>query len=60
MNILKDKSFRLSIIISLVFLSIGFTLLHFSLIAYGWAFFIALPIAVGIAIGALPHKEWAI
>ncbi|HUS00300.1 MAG TPA: hypothetical protein VMY77_01150 [Chitinophagaceae bacterium] len=60
MNILRDKSFRLSIIISLIFLSIGFLLLHYGLIAYGWAFFILLPIAVGIGIGALPDKKWAI
>lgn len=60
MNILRDKSFKLSTIISIVFLSIGFSLLHFGLIAYGWAFFILLPIVVGISIGALPHKEWAI
>jgi hypothetical protein len=60
MNILKDKSFRLSIIISLIFLSIGFALLHFGLIAYGWAFFVLLPIVLGITIGALPNKKWAI
>jgi len=57
--ILSDKSFRLAIIISLTFLSIGFLLLHYHLIAYGWAFFILLPVVTGIAIGALPSIKWA-
>ncbi|GGF07845.1 SRPBCC family protein [Hymenobacter cavernae] len=58
-TILSDKSFRLAIIISLSFLLIGFLLLHYHLIAYGWAFFILLPIVTGIAIGALPSIKWA-
>ncbi|WP_324678988.1 polyketide cyclase [Hymenobacter sp. GOD-10R] len=58
-TILSDKSFRLAIIISLTFLFTGFLLLHFHLIAYGWAFFILLPIVTGIAIGALPSIKWA-
>lgn len=58
--ILKDRSFKLSILLSLLFLGIGFAFLHFELIAYGWFFFIVLPIVLGISIGALPHKNWAI
>ncbi|UOR06862.1 polyketide cyclase [Hymenobacter aerilatus] len=54
-----DKSFRTAAIISFVFLSLGFTLLHYGLVAYGWAFFILLPVVTGVAIGALPNRKWA-
>lgn len=57
--ILKDRSFRLSIILSLLFLGTGFTFLYFELVAYGWALFILLPIVLGISIGALPDRGCA-
>ena len=56
----KNKSFRLSIMLSLLFLSGGFALLHFGLVGYGYTFFVLLPIVVGLAIGALPGKGWAL
>ncbi|MCH7723557.1 MAG: hypothetical protein IIC76_09560 [Bacteroidetes bacterium] len=59
-EILKDKSFRLSIILTLVFLVTGFTLLHYELVEYGWAFFVLLPIVTGLSVGALPNKWWSI
>lgn len=59
-DIWKDRSFRLSILISSIFLSIGFALLHLGLVGYGWAFFVLLPIVVGMAIGALPNRKNAL
>jgi len=58
-SLLSDKSFRIAAIVSFSFLATGFALLHFGLIAYGWAFFILLPIVTGLAIGALPSVKWA-
>ena len=56
----KNKSFRLSIMLSLLFLSGGFALLHYGLVGYGYVFFVLLPIVVGLAIGALPGRGWAL
>jgi hypothetical protein len=56
----KNKSFSISIILSFIFLSCGFTLLHYGLVEYGNAFFVLLPIVVGLSIGALPSKGWSL
>lgn len=56
----KNKSFRISLILSLLFLSCGFLLLHYGLVEYGLAFFVLLPIVVGLSIGALPNKAWSL
>jgi hypothetical protein len=45
------KEFLLSIIISLTFLSLGFTLLHYELIGYGFSFFVFLPFILGYILG---------
>lgn len=45
------KEFIISIIISLTFLSIGFILLHYELIGYGYSFFVFLPFALGYILG---------
>ena len=58
-TILKDRSFRLSIILTLVFFTTGFLFLHFGLSSYGWVLFVLLPIVLGISIGALPSKRSA-
>jgi len=56
----ENKSFRISLILSLLFLSCGFILLHYGLVGYGLAFFVLLPIVVGLSIGALPNKAWSL
>jgi hypothetical protein len=58
-SILKDRSFRLSIILTLIFLGTGFIFLHFGMTGYGWVFFVLLPVVLGISIGALPSKPMA-
>ncbi|HEX8331907.1 MAG TPA: polyketide cyclase [Segetibacter sp.] len=59
-RLFKDKSFRLSGILTFLFFTTGFILLHYGLINYGVAFFVLLPIVLGISIGALPNKKWAL
>lgn len=58
-KIFSDTSFKLAILLTLLFLGCGFGLLHYGLTVYGWAFFILLPIVIGISIGALPSIKWA-
>lgn len=58
-KILNDRSFKIAIVISILFLGLGFAFLHFEMIEYGWAFFILLPIVLGVSIGALPNKKIA-
>lgn len=58
-SIFKDRSFRLSIILTFIFLGSGLFCLLSGIAIYGWALFLLLPIVLGMAIGALPHKGWA-
>ncbi|EAZ79927.1 hypothetical protein ALPR1_14899 [Algoriphagus machipongonensis] len=51
------REFVLSIIISLIFLSLGFALLHFELIGYGLSFFVFLPFALGYILGKSTFKS---
>jgi len=60
MKITANRSLRISITLSLLFLTGSFDLLHYGLIKYGIAFFVLLPIVVGLSIGALPNKAWSL
>lgn len=59
-SILKDRSFRLSIILTLIFLGTGVVFLMAGLADYSWVLFVLLPIVLGLAIGALPNRKYAI
>ncbi|MGB4930491.1 MAG: polyketide cyclase [Chitinophagales bacterium] len=56
--ILKDRSFQLSVIITLIFLGTGIIFLFMGLVNYSWVLFILLPVVLGIAIGAMPNKKY--
>jgi hypothetical protein len=56
-SILKDKSFQLSIILTLIFLGTGIAFLFLGLADYSWVLFALLPIVLGISLGALPNKK---
>lgn len=58
-TVLKDRSFRLSILLTFVFLTLGFIFLHYGLNDYGWVLFVLLPVVLGVSIGALPSKRSA-
>ncbi len=57
-QILKDRSFQLSIILTLIFLGTGITFLFLGFVDYSWVLFILLPIVLGISIGAMPNKKY--
>ena len=51
------REFVISIVISLIFLSIGFLLLHYKLIGYGLSFFVFLPFILGYILGKSTIKS---
>lgn len=57
-RILKDTSFRRSIIVTLIFLGTGIAFLFLGLVDYSWILFILLPIVLGVAIGAMPDRKY--
>ena len=57
-GIIKDRSFQLSIILTLIFLGTGIAFLFLGLVDYSWILFILLPIVLGVAIGAMPNKKY--
>ncbi len=57
-EIVKHRSFRISIFLSLIYLGTGFAMLHFGLAEYGWVIFVLLPFSLGVAIGEIQQKEW--
>lgn len=59
-KILNDRSFKLSIILTLIFMGTGIAFLFLGLADYSWILFVLLPIVLGISIGALPNRKWAL
>ncbi|MGI4871930.1 MAG: hypothetical protein ACRYFX_12230 [Janthinobacterium lividum] len=59
-NIIQDRSFRLAIGLTLLFLSTGIVFLFMGLAQYGWVLFVLLPIVLGLAIGAMPNKKYTL
>lgn len=56
--VLKDKSVRLSVIVTLIFLITGLIFLMTGLAEYTTTLFTLLPITLGVAIGELSPKRW--
>ncbi|MFL9485397.1 polyketide cyclase [Chitinophagaceae bacterium LWZ2-11] len=59
-KILQDRSFQLSIILTLVFLGTGIVFLLLGLVNYSWILFVLLPIVLGISLGAMPKGKYVI
>lgn len=59
-KILKDRSFRLSIILTFIFLGTGVAFLFLGLAEMSWVLFILLPVVLGISLGGLPNKKYTI
>lgn len=59
-EVFKDRSFWLSILLTLIFIGTGIAFLFLGLVDYSWVLFILLPIASGIAIGGLPNKKYVL
>lgn len=58
--ILKDRSFQLSIVLTLIFLGTGIAFLFFGLADYSWILFVLLPFALGIAVGTMEMRRYAL
>jgi len=56
-QILKDKSFQLSIILTFIFFGFGIAFLFLGLADYSWILFVLLPIVLGISLGAMPNPK---
>lgn len=59
-KILKDKSFRLSILLTTIFIGTGIIFLFFGLVDYSWVLFGLLPVVLGIAIGTMKVRKYAL
>ncbi|QJD95785.1 polyketide cyclase [Mucilaginibacter robiniae] len=59
-QILKDRSFQLSIILTFIFLGTGITFLFLGWVYYSWVLFILLPLILGLAIGAIPNTRYVL
>jgi len=59
-EILKDKSFRLSIIITTIFIGIGIAFLFIGIVDYSWVLFLLLPVVLGAAIGTMKVRKYAL
>jgi hypothetical protein len=59
-KILKDRSFQLSIIVTTIFIGTGIAFLFFGLVDYSWILFGLLPIVLGIAIGTMKVRKYAL
>lgn len=59
-NIIQDKGFRLSIILTIVFFGTGISFLFLGLVDYSWILFILLPIVLGLSLGIMPNKKYTI
>ncbi len=58
-KIFQDRSFRFSIILTLIFFATGIIFLFTGLAGYSWVLFVLLPMVLGVSIGALPDRGWA-
>ena len=59
-EILKDRSFKISILLTLVFFGVGIGFYILGLTELNWFLFLLLPVLLGLAIGALPNRTWAL
>jgi len=59
-TILKDKSFRLSIIVTTIFIGIGIAFLFIGIVDYSWVLFLLLPVVLGAAIGTMQVRKYAL
>ncbi|WP_113651647.1 polyketide cyclase [Pedobacter namyangjuensis] len=58
--ILRDKSFQISIILTTIFIGTGIVFLFLGLVDYSWILFGLLPVVLGIAIGTMKVRKYAL
>jgi len=58
--ILKDKSFQLSIVLTTIFIGTGIAFLFLGMVDYSWILFGLLPVVLGVAIGTMEVRKYAL
>ncbi|WP_336515537.1 polyketide cyclase [Pollutibacter soli] len=58
-EIIRHRSFRWTIILTLVYLGVGFLFLKLGLADYGLILFVLLPFTLGLVIGKMEKQKWA-
>jgi hypothetical protein len=51
---IQKENFFLTVLLTVVFSSLGFAMLHFNFIGYGYTFFILVPLCIGFFLGTKP------
>src|SRR5215203_4940108 len=59
-KILKDESFQLSIVLTTIFIGTGIAFLFLGLVDYSWILFGLLPVVLGIGIGTMQVRKYAL
>lgn len=59
-QILKDKTFQLSILVTIIFIGTGIAFLFLGWVDYSWVLFMLLPVVLGIAIGSMQARKNAL
>ena len=59
-KILKDRSFQLAIMLTTIFIGSGIVFLFLGLADYSWILFVLLPVVLGIAIGSMRMRKYAL
>lgn len=58
LDTIKHRSFKITILLTLIYFGIGFGFLHFGLAEYGMVIFVLLPFSLGVAIGKIGSQRW--
>ena len=59
-TILKEKSFKISILLTIIFIGTGIVFLFLGFVDYSWVLFGLLPVVLGVAIGSMKVRRYAL
>jgi hypothetical protein len=59
-SFISDKSFLLSVAITTIFIGTDIAFLFLGLVDYSWVLFMLLPVVLGVAIGTMKVRKYAL
>jgi len=59
-TVLKEKSFQISILLTIIFIGTGIVFLFLGFVDYSWVLFGLLPVVLGVAIGSMKARKYAL